>query len=310
MMDAGTPAEYEMPPWPGARPYDVVFYRSWGAKAQVNVYSQHLYDPRIFAQARKFTHCAVVGSELTAVEAYPRTVEGPFTREVHPAGVRFVPVVDLCCDSSERYRDFAVLRCPALDGESHELGAEAMAIGWSFLRHRYGLRRFAGLRSLRLPGEPLAEVGTEWLSCADIVQKILLASGRFALKRREVVGPVTLYSELLNRGWQDVTADYAPEGFAAKKQRYQMAAKPAMAALDIFAVRVAWVIGTLEEQARAQQYRLESVLNRTFAAAAAGAEFDEAIRLLDSMRSGFRDAPALSAQNLMNDLVSRRGLLK
>lgn len=294
--------------WPGARPYDVVFYRSFGPKAQINIASQHVWDPRNVLSDRKFTHCALVGSELTAMEAYPRAVEGPFTRLVHPGGVRFVPVADLCANSSIRYRDFVVLRSPETVIDSVQRSAEAMALGWDFLRHRYGLRRFFGLRHMRFPGEPVAEAGTEWLSCADIVQKVLHASGRFGVARREVVGPVTLFSELRGLGWRDVTADYAPDRFEAKRQRYESAA--GQAALDIFAVRVAWVVGSLSATLREQQYRLERLINAQFALAGQGGALDEAIALLDTLRGGLSDEPARSAESLMADLRSRRGLLK
>lgn len=194
--------------WPNARPYDVVFYRSFGSRARVNVASQHLYDPRIFAQQRKFTHCALVSSGQTAIEAYPRAVKGRVTGTMHMPGVRFVPVADLCSGWGERYRDFAVLRAPGLGDDPVLLSAEATGMGWDMLRHRYGLRRFFGLRHRRFPGEPVAEPGTEWLSCADIVQKILFGSGRFGVRQREIVGPITLFSELKGLGWGEVTGEY------------------------------------------------------------------------------------------------------
>lgn len=294
--------------WPGVRPYDVVFYRSRGAKAEVNIASQHIWDLHIFSEKRKFTHCALVSSELTAIEAYPRAVRGPTTGLVHPGGVRFVPVADLCSDSRHRYRDFAVLRAPFNEADDVGQSSEAMSLGWSLLKHRYGLRRFFGLRRTRLPGEAAAPSGTEWMSCADIVQKVLFASGRFGVRARDVVGPGTLFRELSALGWQDVAHLYAPERFAARQQLFSSAT--GQASLDAFAVSVAWVVGSLNDALRRQQYRLEQLLNAQFAFAGPGRQLDEAIGLLERLRSNLHDEPARSADCLILDLKSRRGLLK
>lgn len=296
--------------WPGARPYDVVFYRSHGTKAGINLVSQHVWDPRTLGQGGRFTHCALVGSELTAIEAYPRSVKGAFTGMVHPGGVRFVPVADLCIRSDLRYRGFTVLRNPFACEDVAASSVEAMGFAWSFLRHRYGLRRFLGLRQTRLPGEPVAERGTQWMSCADIVHDVLKASGRFGLPARAAVGPMTLHADLVRIGWRDVTAAYAPARFASKAARYAETDGREGAALDVFAVRVGWVLGTLATALRERQYRLETLINARLARPEPGGGLDEAIALLDGMRSSLPLGPAASADSLMTGLIHRRGLLK
>lgn len=296
--------------WPGVRPYDVIFYRSHGVKAGVNIASQHIWDPMTLAPGARFTHCALVGSELTAIEAYPRPVQGAFTAMVHPGGVRFVPVADLAANSLNRYRGFTVLRGPSTIGDIAASSAEAMSLAWSFLKHRYGLRRFVGLHNTRLPGERSAAAGTEWMSCADLVHKLLSASGRFELRSRQAIGPMTLHGDLLRQGWTEVTHDYAPERFVTKAARYAEASMGERAALDVFAVRVGWVVGTLATALREQQYRLESLINVRMARPGEGSGLDEVIALLDGLRVNLPVESAPSAECLMTGLMNRRSLLK
>lgn len=250
--------------WPISQPYDVVFYRSRGPKSRVNVTFQHAFDFDAFKSSRKFTHCALVGSELTAVEAYPRAVKGYYTDMLHPGGVRFVPVIDLCYDSKKRYRDFMVLRCPDLRSPDTFFGAESMMSAWRYIESKYSLRRFVGFGRGPKDNQNAKQI-KEWLSCSDLVLKILADSGRFGMKFRERTTPSGLVAQLKMRGWQDVTADYAPERFEIKSRQYMQRfglSGANRAGVDIFALKMAWNLGTFGQSIQRQQYMVEEYINR------------------------------------------------
>jgi hypothetical protein len=307
--------------WPISKPYDVVFYRSRGLKSNVNVTFQHLVDFDAFQSSQKYTHCALVGSELTAIEAYPRAVKGYYTELLHPGGVRFVPVIDLCYDSINRYRDFLVLRAPGLSSNETAFGAESMMNAWRYIESKYSLRRFLGFG--RGSRDSNAKQIKEWLSCSDLVLKILADSGRFGLQFRERITPSGLVSSLRKLGWQDVTADYAPHRFEAKNRQYMQRfglSGASRAGVDLYALKMAWSLGTFGQSIQRQQYLVEEYINRHLSniwpdGMDARRYFEKftaenAMQVLQQIKSARRDELSVHIDPLLDELKRRRHLLK
>lgn len=307
--------------WPISKPYDVVFYRSYGPKSNVNVAFQHVFDLDAFRSKRKFTHCALVGSELTAIEAYPRAVKGYYTDMVHPGGVRFVPVIDLCFDSRNRYRDFMVLRAPGLSAPDTSFGAESMMKAWRYIESKYGLRRFLGIG--RGPRDSNAKQIKEWLSCSDLVLKVLADSKRFDLEFQEQVTPSGLVATLSGLGWQDVTQDYAPQRFETKSrqymQRFGLSGK-GRAGVDLYALKMAWSLGTFAQSIQRQQYMVEEYINRRLSnvwpdGLDAGRYFekftaDHAMQVLKQIKTARREEFSQHIDPLLDELSKKRHVLK
>lgn len=307
--------------WPISKPYDVVFYRSYGPKSKVNVAFQHVFDLNAFKSTRKFTHCALVGSELTAIEAYPRAVKGYYTDMVHPGGVRFVPVIDLCYDSQNRYRDFLVLRAPDLSSPETSFGAESMMKAWRYIESKYGLRRFLGIG--RGPRDSNAKQIKEWLSCSDLVLKVLADSGRFNLKFQERVTPSGLVATLSGLGWQDVTHDYAPQRFEAKSRQYMQRfglTGVSRAGIDLYALKMAWSLGTFAQSIQRQQYMVEEYINRRLSnvwpdGLDASRYFEKftaehAMQVLKQIKTARRDEFSQHIDPLLAELAKKRHVLK
>ncbi|MCZ4272699.1 hypothetical protein [Maritalea porphyrae] len=307
--------------WPISKPYDVVFYRSYGPKSNVNVAFQHVFDLDAFKSDRKFTHCALVGSELTAIEAYPRAVKGYYTDMVHPGGVRFVPVIDLCYDSQNRYRDFLVLRAPGLTAPDTSFGAESMMKAWRYIESKYGLRRFLGIG--RGPRDSNAKQIKEWLSCSDLVLKVLADAGRFDLQFQERVTPSGLVATLGALGWQDVTEDYAPQRFEAKSRQYMQRfglTGGSRAGVDLYALKMAWSLGTFAQSIQRQQYMVEEYINRRLSnvwpdGLDAGRYFekftaDHAMRVLRQIKTARREEFSQHIDPLLAELSQKRHVLK
>jgi len=307
--------------WPISKPYDVVFYRSYGPKSNVNVTFQHLFDLDAFKSERKFTHCALVGSELTAIEAYPRAVKGYYTDMVHPGGVRFVPVIDLCYDSQNRYRDFLVLRAPGLSMPETSFGAESMLKAWRYIESKYGLRRFLGIG--RGPRDSNAKQIKEWLSCSDLVLKVLADSERFNLKFQERVTPSGLVATLRGLGWQDVTHDYAPQRFEAKSRQYMQRfglTGGQRAGVDLYALKMAWNLGTFAQSLQRQQYMVEEYINRRLSnvwpdGLDAGRYFEKftaehAMQVLKQIKNARQEEFSSHIDPLLAELSQKRHVLK
>ncbi|MGJ8527639.1 hypothetical protein [Maritalea sp.] len=307
--------------WPVSQPYDVVFYRSYGVKSGVNVAVQHLFDLDAFASPQKFTHCALVGSELTAIEAYPRAVKGYYTDMVHPGGVRFVPVIDLCYNSHNRYRDFLVLRAPGLSAPETAFGAESMMKAWRYIESKYGLRRFLGVG--RGPRDSNAKQIKEWLSCSDLVLKVLADSNRFGLEFQERVTPSGLVATLRGLGWQDVTYDYAPQKFEAKSRQYTQQfglTGTRKAGVDLYALKMAWNLGTFAKSIQQQQYMVEEYINRRLSnvwadGLDAGRYFERftaehAMQVLQQIKLARKDEFSSHIDPLLAELSQKRHILK
>ncbi len=307
--------------WPISKPYDVVFYRSYGLKSNVNVTFQHLVDFGAFESSQKYTHCALVGSELTAIEAYPRAVKGYYTELLHPGGVRFVPVIDLCYESHNRYRDFLVLRAPGLQSNETAFGAESMMNAWRYIESKYGLRRFLGIG--RGPRDSNSKQIKEWLSCSDLVLKILADSERFGLKFKERVTPSGLVATLRTLGWQDVTLDYAPQRFEAKSRQYMQRfglTGPQRAGVDLYALKMAWSLGTFAQSIQRQQYMVEEYINRQLSniwpdgldARRYLEKFtaEHAMQVLEQVRNARREEFSSHIDPLLAELQQKRHILK
>lgn len=307
--------------WPVSKPYDVVFYRSRGLKSNVNVTFQHLVDLDAYRSKQKYTHCALVGSELTAIEAYPRAVKGYYTDLLHPGGVRFVPVIDLCYDSLNRYRDFMVLRAPDLSSNETAFGAESMMNAWRYIESKYSLRRFLGIG--RGSRDSNAKQIKEWLSCSDLVLKILADSQRFGLQFRERITPSGLVATLRGLGWQDVTSDYAPHRFEAKNRQYMQRfglTGAARAGVDLYALKMAWNLGTFGQSIQRQQYLVEEYINRHLSniwpdGMDARRYFEKftaenAMQVLQQIKNARREEFSMHIDPLLDELSRRRHLLK
>jgi len=308
--------------WPISQPYDVVFYRSYGLKSNVNVSFQHVFDFDAFKSDRKFTHCALVGSELTAIEAYPRAVKGYYTDMVHPGGVRFVPVIDLCYDNQNRYRDFMVLRAPGLSVPDTAFGAESMLKAWRYIESKYGLRRFLGIG--RGPRDSNAKQIKEWLSCSDLVLKILADSKRFGLEFQEQVTPSGLVATLTGLGWEDVTSDYAPHRFETKSRQYTQRfglTGGNKAGVDLYALKMAWSLGTFAKSIQKQQYLVEEYINRRLSNVLPDGGLDasrffekftaeNAMQVLHQIKSSRKEDFSQHIDPLLAELSNKRHVLK